>query len=337
MSATLTKILVAVGALVAICAVALIIYNQEKIKSQQADLASKVAQQTLANGVERSSSQYATAADLAKFAAANDISLKTIQSNMKTLNDTLSSINVATSNSYAQVASNLSSTSVGPSNPAPPLNLTVPCVNGTATCPNQDPYGYQKAQQDFALNEDFGTVKPPIGVLSFSAFLAKPWTENIYARTYSSDSIIGTDENGKQTFYNKFNLLVNGKTYEIPIKNATTEQQLPAKHFSINPKLLLGINGGFNITNVKGEFGPDINVSIASYGQTKLSPDWLLGMAGIQYDAVSKNGAVIVTPFAYNAGKRLFAPLVTNTYIGPTLGIGFNGSVSVGGGLRVGF
>jgi len=339
MSTTIIKILVAIGVVAIISALGLVIYNQEKIKNQQTSIQnSVVAQQQLIDGIVKSGSQYATAADLAKFASDSDINLKVIQANMKTLGDQLTAVNVVTAVSSGQVASGLPSTNTGLSNPAPPPNLTIPCVNGTATCPNQDPYGYQKAQQNFALNEDFGTLQVPFSTVGFSAFNKDPWSVNTPTRTYSADTVVGTDENGRQTYYNKFNVVVNGKTYEIPIKNATTEQQVPTAKFSFfNPRLFLGTSGGVNITHVKGEFGPDVSLGIASYGQTKINPDWSILEVGAQYDTVNKNGAVVITPIAFNIGKRLLAPLIQNTYIGPTLSVGFDGSVSAGGGLRVGF
>ena len=59
-------------------------------------------QQTLVDGIVRSQSTYATAADLAKFASDNDVILKAIQSNLTTLNSQLAAINVITVDSTGQ-------------------------------------------------------------------------------------------------------------------------------------------------------------------------------------------------------------------------------------------
>jgi type II secretory pathway pseudopilin PulG len=138
MSPTLTKILVAIGVVITFGAIAFIIYNQQQIKNQQTAIQTQmVAQQQLVDGIMRSQSQYATAADLAKFASDNNINLKAIQDNLSELNAQLASINVITANSTGQNVSNLPSTGTGPANPNLPPVVTVPCTpGGTVTCPN---------------------------------------------------------------------------------------------------------------------------------------------------------------------------------------------------------
>lgn len=339
MSPTIIKILVAIGAVAIISTLGLIIYNQEKIKNQQTAIQSSVvAQQQLVDGIMRSQNQYATAADLAKFATDNGVNLQAIQDNLKTLGAQLTAVNVVTAVSSGQVATNIPSSGTGPTNPVAPVSLTVPCVNGTATCPNQDPNGYQKVQQNLALNEDFGTLKVPVGTVGFSAWQAAPWDVNISPREYDADTVVGTDENERQTFYNTFTVKVGTQSYKIPIKNATTKQQVPTSKFTFwNPRLLLGMDVGGNINHVKGEFTPSVSLGIASIGQYKTTPDWSIGEVGVGYGVVNKTAEVVVTPVAFNVGKKLFAPLVNNTYVGPSLSVGTDGSVGVGAGLRVGF
>jgi hypothetical protein len=195
-----------------------------------------------------------------------------------------------------------------------------------------------KAQQNLALNEDFGSVKVPFGQVGFSAWQQKPWSIDIPQRDYNVATVVGTDENQRQYFYNKFSMTTGGKTYDIPIKSATTKQEYPSPKWSWwNPRLLMGLDGGVNITNVKGEFTPSVNVGIMSYGQYKTTPDFSILEVGVGYGVVNKTPQVIVTPVAYNIGKNLFSPLMNNTYIGPSLQVGTDGSLGVGGGLRVGF
>lgn len=241
MSPTLTKIIVAIGVIATFGALAFIIYNQQQIKNQQTAIQSQVvAQQQLVDGIVRSQSSYATAAQLAQFASDNQINLQAIQDNLKTLNSSLAAINVVTVDSSGQTNTSQPSSSIGPSNPALPQPTQVTCTpGGTVTCPNTDPFGYQAKEQDFALNEDFGTLKVPFGTVGFSAWQANPWNDNILPREYNVDTVVGTDVNERQTFYNKFTVNVGGKTYDIPIKTATTEQQVPAASFSWwNPRLL---------------------------------------------------------------------------------------------------
>ena len=335
MSPTLTKIIVAIGVIVTFGALAFIIYNQQQLKSQQTAIQSQIVQQQqLVDGIVRSQSQYATAADLAKFASDSDLNLKAIQDNLKTLNSSLAAINVITADSNAQNHTNLPSTNTGPSNPTPPQ--PVACVNGT--CPNQDPFGYQKVQQNLALNEDFGTLKVPFGTVGFSAWQQNPWDVAIQPREYNVDTVVGVDENERQTFYNKFSVKVGDKNYDIPIKTATTKQQVPTATWSWwNPRLLMGLDGGVNISRVQGEFTPSVNLGIMSYGQYKTTPDFSILEVGFGYGTVNKTGQVVVTPVAYNIGKKLFSPVMNNTYIGPSLSDWNRRFFGVGAGLRVGF
>jgi hypothetical protein len=340
MSPTLTKILVGIGVVITLGMLGLILYQQHELKTQQTAIqTSLTAQQQLIDGIVRSSSQYATAADLQNFANQNGLNLQAIQDNLKQLNSQLAAINVISTDSTPQSGNNLPSSGQGPANPTPPPSNTVACTpGGTVTCPNGDPFGYQKAQQQFTLNEDFGTLKVPFGTVGFSAWQQNPWSVTIPQREYDVDTVVGVDENEKQTFYNKFTMKVSGQSYDIPITNATTKQQVPTASWSWwNPRLLMGVDGGFNINHVQGELTPSINLGIMSYGQYKTTPDFSILEVGFGYGTINKTGEVVLTPVAYNIGKKLFSPLVNNTYIGPSVQIGTDGSLGVGAGLRVGF
>jgi len=340
MSPTLVKVLVAIGAVLTLGALFFIAFNQIQIKNQQSAIQSQlVAQQQLVDGIMRSQSQYATAADLAKFASDNNLNLKAIQDNLNTLNSKLAAINVISANSTPQNAGNLPSSNVGPANPVAVNGTTITCPDGVKMlCPFQDPYGYQKFQQSFTLNEAFGNVLVPFGTVGFSAWQKDPWNVSVPEREYNVDTVVGVDENERQTFYNKFTVKVNNQSYNIPIKTATTKQQVPTASFSLfNPRLLMGLDGGVNVNHVKGEFTPTLNLGIASYGQFKTSPDFSILEVGVGYQAVNKTAAVVITPVAYNLGKQLFSPVVNNTYIAPSVSVATDGSVGVGLGVRVGF
>ena len=326
MSPTLIKILVAIGAILTIGVLGFIVYNQIQIKNQQTAIQTQlVEQKQLVDGIMRSQNQYATKEDIDKFAKDNNVNLSAIKDDLAKLNAQVTSINVVIASSHGQHGTHIPTTP-GPVNPHP--------VDPN----NPDPYGYMKAQQNLALNEDFGTVKVPFGQVGFSAWQEKPWSIDINQRDYSVATVVGTDENQRQYFYNKFTVATGGKTYDIPIKTATTKQEYPSPKWSWwNPRLLMGLDGGVNITNVKGEFTPSINVGIMSYGQYKTTPDFSILEVGVGYGTVNKTAQVVVTPVAYNIGKNLFSPLMNNTYIGPSLQIGTDGSIGAGAGLRVGF
>jgi Tfp pilus assembly major pilin PilA len=329
MSTTLIKILVAIGAILLCGALAFIIYNQVQIKNQQTAIQTQIVQQQqLVDGIVRSQSQYATSADLSKFASDSNLNLKAIKDNLDTLNAKVASINVVTATSQGQTATHLPSTGTGPTNPNP--NPVDPA--------NPDPFGYMKAQQNLTLNEDFGTLKVPFGTVGFSAWQKEPWDINVSPREYNVDTVVGVDDHERQYFYNKFTVKVADKTYDVPIKTATTKQQVPSATWSWwNPRLLMGLDGGVNITNVKGEFTPHVDIGIMSYGQYKTTPDFSILEVGVGYGTINKTGQVVVTPVAYNIGRNLFSPLMNNTYIGPSLSIGTDGSIGAGAGVRVGF
>jgi hypothetical protein len=336
MSPTLVKVLVAIGTIVTFGALVFIIYSQQQIKNQQLAIQTQmVEQRQLVDGIVRSQSQWATKADLEKFASDSNINLKAIKDDLSKMDAQVTAINVIAVNSLGQHGSSLPSSGTGPHNPNPTPPTT--CPDGS-TCPNQDPFGYQKTEQDFALNEDFGTLKVPFGKVGFSAWQDKPWSTNIPPRTYNVATVVGTDENERQYYYNKFSVNVEGKDYEIPIKTATTKQEFPSPTWSWwNPRLLMGLDGGINITHMQGEFTPHVSVGIMSYGRYKTTPDLSVLEVGVGYGTVNKTAEVVITPVAYNIGKKLFSPLMNNTYIAPSFTIATDGSMGAGVGIRVGF
>lgn len=327
MSPTLIKILVTIGAILTIGVLGFIVYNQIQIKNQQTAIqAQLVEQKQLVDGIMRSQNQYATKEDIDKFAKDNNVNLSAIKDDLDKLNAQVTSINVIIASSRGQRGTNIPSGPPGPVNPNP--------VDPN----NPDPHGYMKAQQNLALNEDFGTVKVPFGQVGFSAWQKNPWSIDINQRDYSVATVVGTDENQRQYFYNKFAVTTGGKTYDIPIKTATTKQEYPSPKWSWwNPRLLMGLDGGVNISNVKGEFTPSVNVGIMSYGQYKTTPDFSILEVGVGYGTINKTPQVLVTPVAYNIGRNFFSPLMNNTYIGPSFQVSTDGTLGAGAGLRVGF
>jgi len=329
MSPTLVKVLVAIGAILFVSMGGFIIYNQIQLKAQQDAIQSQlVEQKKLVDGIVRSQNQYATKEDIDKFAKDNNVNLGAIKDDLDKLRAEVVSINVAITHSQGQSGTHIPSSSTGPTNPEPhPVDPA-----------NPDPYGYMKTQQNLALNEDFGTVKVPIGSVGFSAWQKEPWNIDIKPREYNVATVVGTDENQRQYFYNKFTVKTGGKSYDLPITSATTKQEYPAPKFSWwNPRLLMGLDGGVNITRAQGEFTPHVGVGIMSYGQYKTTPDLSILEVGVGYGTVNKTGQVVITPVAYNVGKNWFSPLMNNTYVGPSFQISTDGSLGAGLGVRVGF
>jgi hypothetical protein len=334
------KILIFVAALAVLGTLGFIIYNQSQISKQQSAIQGQViAQKTLIDGLVASSNTYTTKTDLNNFIQQQTGALQAIQSNLASLGATITAANVVTTSSQGQVATNVGSTSTGPTNSHPTTSVVESCPSGgTVTCPDPDTYGYLNKEQDLALNEKFATLNVPFGTVGFSAWQQNPWSINILPRTYNVVSVIGTDDKQRVYVDNQFTVQANGQTYKIPITTAQTQQVYPVAKWSFwNPRLLMGVDGGFNINHVQGEFSPSLNLGIMSYGQYTTNPDWSILEVGAAYQVVNKRPALVVTPFAYNIGKQFLSPLMNNTYVGPSVGVATDGSWTIGGGVRVGF
>jgi hypothetical protein len=333
---TLNKILIALGSLILVAALGVIIYLQHEMKVQQTTIAnSQIAQQQLINGITQSSSQFATKSDLDNFITQNGVNLKTVQDAVDKLNGTITAANTIQVNSQGQAVKNGVSSSNGPVNPNPVATTTVPCTGSTAVCPNADPFGYQKTQQNLVLNEDFApSTQVPWGNAGFSAWSNTPWTLNVYPRQYNVDNVVATDTNGQVAFFNKFTIVVNGQTYTLPITTAKTVQQVPTASFSFNPRPLIGIAGGIALNPVQGEFSPNLDLALFSYGQFKTTPDLSIAAVGIGYGVISRKPELLITPITFNIGK--IVPLLHNTYFGPSVFLDTSGNFGALLGLQVG-
>jgi len=335
-----TKILIWIGVLVTAGALTFIIYNQVNISKQQAAIQQQVIQQkALVDGLVQSANQYTTKSDLQAFIQQNTGDLKAIQDNLASLGAQLTAANVVTADSNGQKSTNIASTSTGGStNPNPTIPVVETCPNGgTVTCPSTDPFGYDHTQQNFALDEDFSTIKVPVGTVSFSAWQQNPWSVNVAPREYKVTNVVGTDENQRIYVDNKFTITENGKTYNVPIKTDQTKQVYPSpKFYWWNPQLVAGIDGGMSLTRfpqVQGEVAPSLNLGIMSWGKYKTQPDLSVLQVGAAYETVSKRAGLVITPVALNLGTIL--PVVHNTYVAPSIHINTDGTVYGDFGLRL--
>lgn len=327
-----TKILIILGSILTVGMLSFIIYKQLEISNRQQAIESQVVlQKELVGNIMRSQNSYATKDDINQLIKDNGLSLKAIQDDLSKLHAEITAVNAIVVSSNGQHGTNLPSTGTGPSNPNP---IDPVCKDGTP-CPTSDPFEYQKKTQQLSLHEEFGSTKVPFGTIGFSAWQKAPWSVDILPREYHVTNVVGTDENQRTYFYNKFSVKVDGKTYDVKISSAQTKQEYPeAKWSFMNPRLFAGIDGGFNISQNKAEFTPSASVSIISYGRFKAQPDFSVLQVGIGYGTVSRKPQLVITPFSYNIGKHI--PLMNNTYIGPSLQAGTDGSVSAMIGLRVG-
>jgi hypothetical protein len=108
------------------------------------------------------------------------------------------------------------------------------------------------------------------------------------------------------------------KGIEFPVKLTDVKwEKMELKDKSIswwNPRLGLGA------VSTNGLFGPKIDLSISSYGRTKVDMDWRFLTFGLgvykDVDDVSKMFGTF-EPFSWNLGKAL--PLIENVFIGPVI------------------
>lgn len=312
----LTKILIWAGAITIVGALSFIIYKQIDISRRQEAIEQNVVlQKQLVDGIVRSQASWATREDVESLIKNSGLNLKAIQKDLDKLHADVSTINMAVATSQGQRGNNI------PTIPGP-------TVNPNPVDPaNPDPFGYSKQQQTLGLNEKFGTTELPIGSVGFSAWQKEPWNYDIKAREYHLNTVVGTDENERQYFYNKFVIKIDGKDYIVPIQSAVTQQVYPESKWSWwNPRLFLGIGGGLNITQMQGEFTPNISASFMSYGRYKTQPDFSILGVGAGYGTISKKLQLVLTPVTYNVGQHI--PLMNNTYMGPSVHIGLDGDVS---------
>lgn len=337
-----TKILLIVGSIITLGLLSVIVYQQVQISHRQQAIEEQVvAQKQLVDNIMRSQSTYATKDDINSFVKDNGLNLKAIQDDLDKLHSTLTSVNSVKVDSNGVQATNVPSTNTGTKNPSPPATTTVTCDGKELNCPNPDQYGYLQKQELLTLNEPFGNVQVPIGSVGFSAWQKDPWQINILPREYHLTSVIGVDENERQTIYNKVSIKAGDKSYDVEIATAQAQQVYPEAKFSWwNPRLFLGLDGGITVAQfskagpIHGEFIPSLNLGIMSYGRYKTTPDFSILELGVGYGTVSQTVQFVLTPVTYNIGKHL--PFMNNTYIGPAVAVGTDGGVSVLAGARVG-
>lgn len=328
-----TKLLISGGVIVLFSALGLIMYIQNNIsKRQDAIEQGIVAQKELADKIMRSQSEYATKSDIQQFAKDNNIDIKDLNKDLKKLNAEVVSVNNIKVASVGVNDKNVKSTGNGEKNPEPLTELK--CKDGV--CENPDKFGYLNQEKKLKLNEPFSDrTKVPIGNVGFSAWKPNPWSINLSPREYNVTTVVATDENQRQFIYNKIFVVVDGKTYILPINKAHTKQQYPMPHFNwLNPSLNLGVAGGMYLTEFHGEILPNLGINLMSYGTYDKLPDVKILNLGVGYGSSEKNIHMFVSPILYNLGSEL--PLIDNFYIGPSLSVTTDGNSAIFLGVSVG-
>lgn len=326
------RIIIVVSTLVIITLLAFIVYLLSHVSERQKKIEETVVnQKELADNILRSQSQYATKTDLESFIKNNGVNVDVIKNDLDKLQADIVAANFAYFSSLGSQRTNLPGFTGGRNpNPPPPSK----CPDGTL-CPDIDPYDHLLNERFNPVVENFGTFQVPIGRVFFRGWLEKPWSEDIRPRQYKVATILGMDDNQRVFTYNKAFIKVDGKEYEIPIREAITKQQYPEPKFSFwNPRLFLGVDGGVGVNPVQGEFAPSLSLGIMSYGRYRTTPDFSVLQIGAGYGVVSQTFQASITPFAYNVGQ--YIPFMNNMYLGPSIHVGTDGNVKFMVGLRVG-
>lgn len=333
-----TKILLSLWALTTFLFIGFIVYQQYQFnKGAEQIQNSLIEQKQLMGNIIRSQSQYVNKTDFDNFARDNKVNLDSIQKDLNSLGGKIDSINSVIFSSTGQNATGVSSSGTSPS-PNPSSPDTIDCNGKTINC-LKDPNGYFKNVQNLQLNEQFKGIAVPIGQVFFDASQDKPWGFDIKARKYQVNNVIAHTKTGQTVVYNNLNISTDGKDYSIPIDSSQTVENFPTASFSwFNPRIYLGISGsaGVGKGTVSAEFSPSISLQVMSYGKTTTSPDLSILQIGPTYNTINKTVGVELAPINYNIGQNIPGGLITNSYLGPVLGLDVQGQFYLGAGLRVG-
>lgn len=294
-----------------------IIYQYNVIKSYNDKINEYVVEQKrLSDEIVRSQSQYATKQDIDDYAKLLDVKLKPIKEDLKTFGAQIQGINNVSVITPGYSGSGIKSTTT---TPRPDITDVVV----------EDDFGYLRNRQQLSLVEPFSDdTHVPFGNVGFSAWKDSPWDISIYSRKYSITNVMGVDENGRHYVYNKFSVIVDGKSYDVPINYANFLEKHPESKFRFDPHIFLGISSGMYVSGgLAMAANPNVQLYLFSHGKTKISPDWIFFGVGAGYESVKKQADIIVSPVGYNVANHL--PLVRNLYIGPSLGVGTNTDVSI--------
>lgn len=307
----------------------LVKYKQDADKKQDAINKSNVEMKHLQDEIVRASAQYATKKDVENLAKANGVDLDPIKKDLKDLNAEIKGVGTVLAKTPGQHVTYVSSTTTEPvKNP-----VTSKCPDGTE-CP--DTFGYIKNTQKLELEEPLSNNKKvPFGKVAFT-YRDKPWDVDVYPRSYNVTTVLSEDENGRHFVHNKFSVETQGKRYDVPITEAKFLEQYPDSSFNWNPKLLMSASLGPIMTPpMHLEFVPALEMSLFSYGKTKVNPDWLFVAVGPGYETQEKAVNLMLTPVAYNLGSAGI-PMIHNLYLAPSVSLDFSGNIGIYGSILVG-
>lgn len=297
---------------------------------------SVVEMKQLRDDIVRAQASYATRKDVERIIKDSGVDLGTIEDDLKKLDAEIEGVNTVLSGTQGFRGTNLASTGENARTDPPRPSAVVECPDGSAVeCPSQDEFGYLSATQYLRLDEPFGKKKVPWGRAGFSAWKKKPWDLEVHPREYTVVNVLSTNDDGRHFVHSKFFVETEGKQYSIPITESKFVEVLPENRFRFSPRLYMSVDAGVKANPpLQGELVPNLQMSLFSYGSTRVNPDWTFLGIGIGYEAVMDGIGFVVSPVNYNIAHHM--PFVENLHFGPSVGFDPGGNVFLLLGLRVG-
>lgn len=324
------KKLTAVLIFIILSLIGVIIYQRQKIKDLGTIISGPNGQTDIGDGTTKSGSTLTDSKGIEDALNNSGVSVNPITNDISKSGGSITAVNNVSAISVGTHATGISSTKVEkiPVNEGSVVNVDNEKIRKTV-----DPFGYLTSIQHLKLSEKFKNLDVPVGEVSFNGSVGTPWSVDIAAKKYNVVTIIAEDENRKPSVYTNLSIEIEGNQYKIPIDMAQLLYKEPPRFFRWSPRLMIGTSAGLS-TQADSVWGPNLGMSIASYGAYKSSPDWYFAVFQIGYSIPNDYGFIGLSPFLWKASKVI--PFTESIYIGPDISFGFNGSILITGGIKVG-
>ena len=199
-----------------------------------------------------------------------------------------------------------------------------------------------KDKNSFVMSEIRYENGPPLGYVLF--YKDGRTVSKLYPHEFKVDTAVSRNEkSGEYVIISKANYTLKSpslktsdeswenKPFNIPVSGGValidpTEKNLLKKRLHLWAP---HVNGGstFGFDKKGPMFRPTLDVSLMGYGVTKNDLDWKFLHFGVSLDTRFKNTGVIFTPASY----RFWPSLLSNSYLGPSVGYTFGGGGFSGG------
>ena len=188
--------------------------------------------------------------------------------------------------------------------------------------------------EHFELTRKVGDKDLPVGWVKYHPDWEgeDPLVQYFYPLEYYNTIVKTEDDEGNFSYTsevyveNNFVSKSRGIKYPLELKSIEFEEKpINEKKFRFNPRV--GLGGGITTE----AFFPNLNVSMFSYGRTKVDMDWRFISLGLGVADDDDHGSKLVgvfTPAEYNIGKPL--PIVDNVFVGPAISFDTDSEIGLG-------